>query len=789
MDYTKTTASNMKKKLLDAYSTNGIATHTFMTGGKLSIMGDELIKLYKFFNKFNKLPALTERLTKGSCFKFFIDIDEKNEINGCKNYYTDEEINTFINQINNILLNECSITSKYILMKNNCKNKYHIIYDFIVEIYKAKEITALINDRLNLKIDNSVYKSGLRILNAVKNNNDNSRYNIMVNNISTIQENIFLDTSILNIYNKPLINNKIPIVQRIDEVKIFNGEYKDVGMNEDKKILIELLEKKCDDIHSVELNENIYNGYNVNYDHNFNCPVSGKKHDKIQCYIKKFNNEAIKLYCFSHKCKNQTIILREGKKSIMNDEFFTDTTLSKLFIEHYGDNFVYQNKNVYYWNGDIWISGDTAENILQNTLSKEFYKIIVDIILESNVDIMKWSKIALCLQSRKRKPYIIKEICGLITNTNIIFDNNDNMDYCLNFKNGIVDLKKIKYCSNGDYSNAFRKRTKEDYIQYTLDYDFIPNKLDNNKLIIDKIFSAQLPNNKEKEFIYRWFGYCMTGDTTEQKYLCSIGYSASNGKSTQSKIFNSCLPLYSMKFDNRIFSENYSKSHKQFIHLQDKPIRYTYIEEIDQANMNANLLKDYVDGDKLQIERLYSNCEDVKLKAKLNICSNLDLTLKNADEGTLRRGIQLNFNIKFVSKNKYAQLEDKTGCAIGNKNLIKDLFNNDENKNAFIHLLLDRITDVIDNGLDEDIYMTNNFTKTMEEYDTFKTFINDNYVKGDHNDKISIVDFLDDYNDTLPKKITRNALIKECKRVGYVYDRDKRINNIKGVIIGLKKIE
>jgi len=751
-----------------------------MTGGKIFIENDDTIDLYKTFHKYDKLPALVERLTKGSKFKFFLDIDEKEDRDGLKIFYTGDEIKKFINKIQEIL-SGCGIPNKYILMKNNRKNKYHIIFDFIVEIYQAKKLTALIKDRTNLNIDNSVYKSGLRILHAIKNNGDDSNYEVIVNTITTDPHYIFIDTSILNLYDQYSITNEIPSVEG-DNInsESESSVYNDVDFNDDELKIIELLKEKCDEIHGVKLTINNYNGYNVDYDHSYNCPVSGTLHNKMECFIKKYNNGAIKLYCYSENCKGESLTLIKGDDPIMNDEFFTDTSLASLFIENYGDNFIYQNKMVYHWNGDVWRCGDQADNILQNKLSKEFYKLVVDIILDTceGVIATTWLKTSLSLRSRKRKPYIIKEICGLLTNTDIIFDNNKSMDYCVNFKNGLIDLKKIKNCSNGDFSKSFRKRERDDYVKSVLDYDFISSGLENNKNYIDEIISSQLPNGKDREFIYRWFSYCMTGDTTEQKYLCSIGYKASNGKSTQSKIFDTCLPIYTKKFDNRTFSSNYSKSHKQFIHLQSRPIRYTYIEEIDQSNMDANLLKDYVDGYKLNVERLYGTSEDVHLKSKLNICSNKDLTLQNADEGTLRRGIQLNFNVKFTSADAYEEMKNKDGYAIGNKNLLNELFeceDSDKNKNAFIHLLLDRVSDVIDNGLNENKYINNVFKETMEDYDTFKTFIDDTYDKtDDNNDRVSIVDFLDGYNDTLSKKITRNELVKEIKRVGLIYDRKKK---------------
>ena len=99
---------------------------------------------------------------------------------------------------------------------------------------------------------------------------------------------------------------------------------------------------------------------------------------------------------------------------------------------------------------------------------------------------------------------------------------------------------------------------------------------------------------------------------------------------------------------------------------------------------------------------------------------------------------------------------------------------------------MDNIRDVIDNGLNEDDFINNKFKETMEEYDTFKTFLSDTYDEGNEIDRTSINDLLDYYNETRSKKITRNEIIKEIKRVGLVYSKTKQIKGKRGVVFGLK---
>ena len=48
-----------------------------------------------------------------------------------------------------------------------------------------------------------------------------------------------------------------------------------------------------------------------------------------------------------------------------------------------------------------------------------------------------------------------------------------------------------------------------------------------------------------------------------QKGKMNIGYSASNGKSTELKIHDIVFPIYTTKLDKRTSNERFEKQHKQ----------------------------------------------------------------------------------------------------------------------------------------------------------------------------------------------------------------------------------
>jgi hypothetical protein len=136
----------------------------------------------------------------------------------------------------------------------------------------------------------------------------------------------------------------------------------------------------------------------------------------------------------------------------------------------------------------------------------------------------------------------------------------------------------------------------EDYVSKCLNFEYtdvINPTVQKN--INDLILQISNDNEELKEDNLKWFGYCLTGATNEQKFMCYVGHSASNGKSTLSKMFEASLPIYTAKLQSETFNKDFTKRHKQFALIQN-PVRYVYIEEIDRSKLNENMMKDFVDG-------------------------------------------------------------------------------------------------------------------------------------------------------------------------------------------------
>ncbi len=488
---------------------------------------------------------------------------------------------------------------------------------------------------------------------------------------------------------------------------------------------------------------------------------------------------------------------------------FTDEVLAEYFCKLYGHLFISKNNMLYCFNGNIWITED-SKFILSKLISTDFYNSLLDIIKlkydinDKNYDFFI-SKLNI-LKMNKKKEGIITEIITILKDkdtSKIIFDVNKDDKYIINFKNGILDTSKLIVDSNNNITNlkeVFRKRTNLDYFTMYLPYDFIINKDElfcKNKTgetidIIEDICNIYKKINKTNDLYNAtldWYAYNLIGETDEQLFMCNIGYSASNGKSTESKIHNECASIYSKDFNRETFNIDYQKSHKQLIYLKYYPLRHVYIEELGRSNLNTDLMKVFVDGNNINVEIMFGTNESLPNQSKLNLISNYDLNFKQSDNGLDRRGLYKKFDQRFVSENDYNRSINKTNLHIKDTTLLNK-FKNDLYKNAYIHILLPRIVNIINYGLNLPDFLKDGFKEISSEYNSFKNAFDDLFIITDEpKDFIGKDLFLDKINTKYNKKIDWKKCLSEVKSMGLTYDKNKMYNYKRGCILGLQSID
>jgi phage/plasmid-associated DNA primase len=369
--------------------------------------------------------------------------------------------------------------------------------------------------------------------------------------------------------------------------------------------------------------------------------------------------------------------------------------------------------------------------------------------------------------------HIAEALCPLIYDEDFSNKLDTNPDV-VNFKNYIVDLQTGK----------FRKRTCDDYFTKALNYDYSPDADENIRKRIRKIILEICNSNRdEMKTFLSFFGYCLTGRTTIQKALWSIGFKASNGKSTFIEAFDSMFHIYVQKLNSKTFNENFSNLHKQMSML--KFIRLAYIEELGLERLDIQILKDLIGGKNIGgNEVLYGTTETFKIFFKLVFTSNKNPNF-GTDEGMKRRGYYYSHTNKFVTQIDYDKADDTTGLFIIDPTLSAN-FDTDEYKNTLFNILLPYAMEYyVEKKIYNDTKLVEDWIELCTENDKMKLFI-DQYCESQKDGVITKDSFLELYqNHYNLKNITWANLLNDVRRLGYIYDPQGKQNGHRGTIEGL----
>jgi phage/plasmid-associated DNA primase len=378
---------------------------------------------------------------------------------------------------------------------------------------------------------------------------------------------------------------------------------------------------------------------------------------------------------------------------------------------------------------------------------------------------------------------IIEQIIGLSILSREQQEKLNRLDNFLNFRNGKLDLKTMELCD----------RTEDDFVTEYLNYDFQlkVNKAVKNEVVevLKKICNS---DDNDYDFITNFLAYCITSETKEQKYLNVVGPSASNGKSTIIKLMEEALSIYIFKAKKDLFSEAYSKGHKYFAQTKNK--RIVYIEELDKKKVDADLIKDVVDGNQINNEVLFSTTEKIDISFKLMFLSN-NLMNFDADSGIKRRLIHFEFRNKFVAQQdlEKERVNHKIGQVyVLDNSLVNKFHANDDYKNALVHILIKKAKQYFEKGLVIPEKYVEIAKEVCEENDKFKNFFDNHFdVTNNDSDRVSKDELRDMYNSHTKCNFSASSIMTDIQRLQLKYERGLRcIYNgisLRGVIVGIKK--
>ena len=480
----------------------------------------------------------------------------------------------------------------------------------------------------------------------------------------------------------------------------------------------------------------------------------------------------------------------------------TDIGLAQIYLDILGDNLFYQEKKIYLYDTDEneWKrdgEGAFTKKNFREEMEKFYNKLIeekdkqlneiegeegkegeIGELLKNIEDIKDAKKKIKSVTTLNNVLSAIKILMATLKKE-IIFDTGDEQNYNIHFKNGVYELN----------TNTFRPRTKDDYVSLILSWDYEPEIVTEEAR--DEIWESIrriVPDEEKRTCLLSYLHYCLTGDTSAQKYMNLVGYSGGNGKSHIIKMMGECFEFYTKKLSQGLFNVGNAKRHKEMIHLYEIPVRFAYLEEMDKdKKQDAEYLKDVVDGDKIPVEIMYGTTADVNLHAKITTSSNSNPNI-NFELPIMRRMIILLLEAKFAEvgeRDKAGNLWLPDGVDIPEQNRYlkqegkEKMFKCPIMKNAVFELLTRpeyKILYVPDS-------VKHHTTQVAEQGDTFMDRFAENFdLTGNDEDVVNKQVFMEIMN------LQTNDLLKTISELKTVvqYKKDKKKDKVKGCFIGLK---
>ena len=206
------------------------------------------------------------------------------------------------------------------------------------------------------------------------------------------------------------------------------------------------------------------------------------------------------------------------------------------------------------------------------------------------------------------------------------------------FNDGVYDL----------LDNKFRKTKKEDYINYTVNYNYDENKTENKEVY--KFLEQVLPNTGVRDYVLKKMSECLNGDIPNTNFLMFIGDTGANGKSQLLNLMKLTMGDFGEKVEVTLLTRkrnNANEANSEKIKLMHK--RFAFLSEPeDGEKINIGLLKELTGSEEIVARGLYQEAVSFVLEAKLFLACNELPEIKGEDTALWRRIRVIDFPSRFI---------------------------------------------------------------------------------------------------------------------------------------------
>ncbi len=232
----------------------------------------------------------------------------------------------------------------------------------------------------------------------------------------------------------------------------------------------------------------------------------------------------------------------------------------------------------------------------------------------------------------------------------------DRNPWLLNVRNGVVDLR----------DGSLRPHRAEDLITKFADVEYrgLDHVCEDWERAVEQIAGER----QVAEFLKRWFGYCATGDISEQVFVVHWG-DGSNGKSTILNTVSAVLGDYAGTAAPQLLassSANGSEAHPTGIADLWGKRMVTAHETKEGAVLREDFIKQATGGDKIKARFMRADFFEFDPTHKIQLLTNSKPTIKGQDHGIWRRVLLVAYLQRFGTAEQVANGE---ASLVGDKHL------------------------------------------------------------------------------------------------------------------------
>ena len=217
----------------------------------------------------------------------------------------------------------------------------------------------------------------------------------------------------------------------------------------------------------------------------------------------------------------------------------------------------------------------------------------------------------------------------------------DRDPWSLNCLNGTIDLR----------TGALRPHNAADYITRCIPLVYDPNAI---CPMFEQVLACVTLEHESKDkpltaFLQRWFGYCATASTREQKFVVHFG-TGRNGKSTVLDIIAEVLQDYAGVAAPGLLVAKKSDGHPTEIANLFGKRMVTAHESGEGGTLREDFIKQATGSDKMSARFMHGNFFEFAPTHKIQLLTNHKPSIRGQDEGIWRRVLLMPYNARFGTR-------------------------------------------------------------------------------------------------------------------------------------------